>query len=65
MNSLTPVQLTRTLNIEETKIKSKFLLPPKLTKNVYFRDDKYKEYIRESLSSPIFLSEKWNKLRVN
>jgi hypothetical protein len=68
MDALTPVRLMRTYNIEETKIitlqrSQKFLLPPKLTKRVKFLDDiKYKEYVKESLQSTIFLADKWNSL---
>lgn len=61
-----PVKLKRTLNLEETKIRSKeipkYLLPKQIIKQVKTKNKAYKDYVKASIQSTIFLSDKWNQL---
>lgn len=65
-----PVKLKRTLNLEETKIKQtskskeipKYLLPKQIIKQVKTKNKAYKDYVKASIQSTIFLSDKWNQL---
>lgn len=69
MDCLTPVELRRTLNLDEIKIKENEelnpykLLPKNITGKKYPKNSqKYKDYIKASINSSIFLADKWNEL---
>ena len=60
-----PVKLKRTFNLEETNIlktEQKYLLPKQIIKQVKTNNKAYKNYVKASIHSTIFLSEQWNKL---
>lgn len=71
MDCLTPVELRRTLNLDEMKIRENEelnpytfkLLPKNITEKKYPKNSqKYKDYITSSINSTIFLVDKWNEL---